>query len=201
MLQAMQYLVQKCVLCELGRRRCIEHDTNFDPHVFSTMSISKFFICGQNPGFHECLKGEPFVGDAGEFFNEIIQKFNLSRKDFYISNSVKCHTSNNVQPNFEQISCCEFILHMEILLLRPKLVITLGAVAFNAFCPNKNMADHLGNIIKSEKFGVSIYPIYHPSPRNMQDPVRKKRFIDDIKTLCELIQNINARKAPIDTDS
>ena len=188
MLMPMSSTVCACSMCHLGRQVCTDHDTTFDPHVFSNCVPSKWMVVGQNPGFKEVLQGEPFVGDAGKNFNERLVKNGLSRDKFYISNIIKCYTKGNEKPNLEEVSACEPILRMELNLLKPKLVIALGAVAFGAFCPDIGLTENLGTIVKSNKFNVQVYPVYHPSPRNLSDPGRLKKFNDDIDVLCELIK-------------
>jgi DNA polymerase len=188
MLYQVSNVVRSCSMCSLGRQLCDEHNTVFDPHVFSTMNPSRLVVVGQNPGFNECLQGRPFVGDAGKFFDEAIVRHGLSRNDFYITNLVKCYTIGNNRPTKEHMVRCESILRMEITLLRPLLVITLGSVAFEAFFHGMTLSEHLGDLMKSDKFDVEVYPMYHPSPRNMQDSVRRAKFIDNINDLCELIK-------------
>jgi uracil-DNA glycosylase family 4 len=94
-LSHVQSFTISCSMCNLGRNPCEEHDTVFDPHVFSTMKASQWMVVGQNPGYNECLQHEPFVGEAGKFFNNQISRGGLSRKDFYISNCVKCLRYNS----------------------------------------------------------------------------------------------------------
>lgn len=186
-------LVRSCNLCSLGKKSCEEQGKIFDPHVFSNLTHSKFMVVGQNPGVNECLGGEPFVGDAGKFFDEQIETGGLERRHFYITNSVKCHSLANEKPTKDQVESCESYLRLEIKILKPKLVITLGSVAFDVFCPDKVMNKHLGDITRSEKFGVNVFPIYHPSPRNMMIESRKNKFIEDISNLCKLVSALSAR--------
>lgn len=177
-----------CTMCSLGRQRCVEHATEFDPHVFSTMVPSRWVVVGQNPGYNECLQHKPFVGEAGKFFNDQLMKHGLHRKHFYISNAVKCHTVGNATPDFEAVRSCEPILRLELMILKPRLVITLGSVPFELFCPEMVYRDNLGSIVRSDRFGVDVYPIYHPSPRNINLPDRREKFIVDIENLCMLIK-------------
>lgn len=188
MLLSLAQTAKLCCLCSLGRKLCTDHDTTFDPHVFSNMKPNRWMVVGQNPGFNEVLKGEPFVGDAGNFFASELKKHGFWRSNFYISNTIKCYTKGNARPTPEEVLACEPILRMEIGLLRPILVVTLGSVAFDIFCSDKRMSDHLGEIVKSGRFGVQVYPIYHPSPRNMAVSERKQKFGEDIKNLCKLIR-------------
>ncbi|MDP1712592.1 MAG: uracil-DNA glycosylase [Candidatus Nanopelagicaceae bacterium] len=193
MLQCLQGVVRCCTLCELGRQNCVERNTEFDPHVFSTMTISKWMVVGQNPGFNECLQHEPFVGDAGKNFNERIQRHGLTRRRFYVSNAVKCHTLGNEQPSPEQVDICSKFLQLEIAILKPTLVVTLGAVPFQAFCPALDYSSSLGKIHHSKRFDVKVFPVYHPSPRNMNDLGRRSKFYKDVETLCKLIQAFEKR--------
>lgn len=184
MLIRLDDLVKVCYMCSLGRKKCVE----YDPHVFSNLVFSRWMVVGQNPGSNECIQHQPFVGDAGKFFDDNIIRNGLKRSDFYITNMVKCYTVENRKPNRDEMSRCESLLKIEVTLLRPFLVICLGAVSFEAFVPGKVLSDSLGNIHHSDKFGVDVYPLYHPSPRNMSDKSRRDRFIYDLDNVCELIK-------------
>jgi DNA polymerase len=179
--------VINCSMCHLGTNTCEFKNTVFDPHVFSNMNASKWVLVGQNPGFNECLQGKPFVGDSGKVFDEEIAKHGVSRDKFYISNLVKCYTTGNSKPLAESQERCEAILRMELTIIRPILVIALGAVSFKAFCPNLNFSENMGKIVKSDKFGVKVFPIYHPSPRNTNLPDRREQFEKSIRLLCKIV--------------
>jgi len=196
-LRPLKAVCKECRMCRLGR---MEHEHNGkplpEPHVFSNMNPTKFMVVGQNPGFNECVKDEPFVGEAGQNFTDAISKFGLSRDAFYITNVVKCHTPDNRKPESDEADTCSAFLRMELKIIRPRFVIALGAVAFEALCPKLAFSASLGKLVKSEKFDVSVYPIYHPSPRNMTDPSRKTRFEEDIRVMCQLITRISSSEAP-----
>lgn len=196
-LRPLKATCKECRMCRLGR---MEHEHNGkplpEPHVFSNMNPTKFMVVGQNPGFNECVKDEPFVGEAGDYFNRTITKFGIQREMFYITNTVKCHTPENRKPDVDESETCQHFLHMEIKTIRPRFVVALGAVAFEALCPKLAFSASLGKLVKSEKFGVSVYPIYHPSPRNMADPGRKTRFEEDIRVMCQLITMISSSGVP-----
>ena len=187
MLSYLRDFTLNCSMCPLGRQKCSEHNEVFDPHVFSNMKQSKFMVVGQNPGFNECKQGEPFVGDAGRFFNECVESNGLSRGDFYISNVVKCHTVGNECPSINHVDICEGILRLEISILKPYLVVTLGALSLGSFCPNLKLSEVVGKLVKSDRFGVNVFPIFHPSPRNMSSEHRRGSFIKCIKLLCKVV--------------
>lgn len=106
-----------------------------------------------------------------------------------------CHTLKNKKPDYEEVQSCKPILMMELGLIKPKAVVTLGAVAFGIFCPGKSLSDNMGKIIKSDEFKVNVFPIYHPSPLNMRDQSRKSQFENDIKLLCRLVLAHRAKHA------
>ena len=192
MLRPLSDACMECSMCRLGRQEHIHNGKKLEqPHVFSNMNPSRFVVVGQNPGFNECEKGEPFVGDAGENFNLEIEKNGLTRDKFYITNALKCHTPENRKPEVDELEACESYLKMELKLLRPLIVVALGASALEVLCPGKKLSDCLGKITHSP-FNVKVYTIYHPSPRNMVDPARKLKFEHDIAMLCALIKRVEA---------
>ncbi|MEM3000672.1 MAG: uracil-DNA glycosylase [Candidatus Nitrosocaldus sp.] len=190
MLRPLRAACKSCTMCNLG---VIDHthlgERIEDYRVFSNMRPSRFVVIGQNPGYNECVQDEPFVGDAGTIFNNEITKHGIDRSMFYITNVVKCHTPDNRKPERDEIEACKPFIMMELKLLKPILVITLGAVAFQVLCPDRQYSDSLGKVVQST-FGVNVYPIYHPSPRNMQHPERRAKFDSDIAALCALIKKL-----------
>jgi len=161
-----------------------------DQHVFSNMLPSRIMVIGQNPGYNECIEDTPFVGDAGKTFNKALKAHGVKRNSLYITNTVKCAKTNNERPSLDEARACEPYLLMEMRIMRPKLVITLGGVAFEQLCPGSRYSDRLGRITKSEKYGVKVFAIYHPSPRNLEDPQRNKDFYRQIELLCGLVKNL-----------
>jgi DNA polymerase len=182
-----------CSMCELGLKGAEKADTVRDPHVLSNMNPSKFMVVGQNPGWNELEKQQPFVGAAGNNFDTEIEKHGVCRDWFYIGNTVRCYTKDNIKPTKRHMDRCEPFLRMEIGLLKPKLVITLGAVAFAQLCPDVEYGPSLKKITKSKKFGVPVFAIYHPSPINFRDGSRRVAFQEQIKVMCELIKAIKAK--------
>ena len=185
-----------CKMCELGWRKAKRDSYEYDPHVFyghdPTYSPPRFMIVGQNPGWNEVKQGKPFVGQSGANFDKELNSTTngviMWRRDvdFYITNVVKCFTEGNKPPTPKQVGRCEPFLRMEIAIIKPKLVIAFGGVAFGALCKEK-YSERIGKITASEKFGVKVFTTYHPSPLNLADPARRKRFSRDIKTICRIM--------------
>jgi len=194
MLRSLRDTCKDCVMCSLGRDFKVVQGTRINPHVFSSMNFSKFMVVGQNPGFNECVQDEPFVGQAGKNFNDEIAKHGLNRKDFYITNIVKCHTDNNDAPKTESIERCTAFLAMELNILMPKFIITLGASSFSYFCPEALYGKALGKMTYSAIADRKIFAIFHPSPLNLAVKERKAAYQKQIALLCKLIKAINQRE-------
>jgi DNA polymerase len=176
-----------CSMCELGLKEAVRDGESRDPHVLSSMTPTRFMIVGQNPGWNEIKQGQPFVGAAGNNFNQEIAKYGLSRSDFYICNTVRCYTDSNAKPTERQKERCSPFLQMEINIIKPLLVITLGETAFSQFCPESKYGDCLKKITKSARYGVSVFAIYHPSPLNFREASRKEAFEDQIRVMAKLV--------------
>lgn len=181
-----------CTMCPLGREMHRDGFRQFDPHVFSNMRDAKIMVVGQNPGVNECMKGEPFVGDAGANFDDALTSNGLIRDRFYITNTVHCHTQDNRAPTPDEIKACSNFIAMEVRILEPVFIITLGSVSFLRLCPNDDYTTSLGSFKKSV-FGINVMPIYHPSPRNLSDEHRRARFLSDMKNMCELVRRLDKK--------
>ena len=77
------------------------------------------------------------------------------------------------------------------MLLRPRLVITLGKFAFNALCPKETYGKALGTVKKTPFGGrkLNVFPIYHPSGMNLSQKARKVKFEKDVALMCKLIKH------------
>lgn len=98
---------------------------------------------GEAPGKNEDLKGEPFVGAAGKFLNEMLESVDMSRDDIYITNIVKYRPPNNRDPEPEEKKVFWPYLLQQLAIITPKVVITLGRHSGQAFLPSLRIsADH-----------------------------------------------------------
>ncbi len=188
MLVPLAQTCRACSMCELGLKVATRGGLGRDPHVFSNMNPKRLMVVGQGPGWDELREGTPFVGEAGENFNIEIIKNGLSRSDFYITNAVRCFIQNNAAPTETHLTRCKTFLAMEINLIKPVIIITLGAVAFGVLCPNVVYQDALGQISTCDEFGVKVYAAYHPSPLNLKDPIRAKAFAHQMAIICQAIK-------------
>jgi len=197
MLALLGEMCHSCQMCVLGEHLQEVRQHKFDPHCWSSMNISKIMVIGQGPGLNECLEGVPFVGDSGKNFNEELARHGLTREPFYVSNTVKCYAPQNRAPTESEVSACMHFLQMEIAILKPVLIVTLGQVAFNRFCPGMTYSTRLGTISRTAGAccfapNMPVFAIYHPSPRNLEVPERNMAFKKQMAVLCALVKKIEA---------
>ncbi|HLE38626.1 MAG TPA: uracil-DNA glycosylase [Acidimicrobiia bacterium] len=84
---------------------------------------------GEAPGSNEDLQGLPFVGAAGKLLDRLLGEIGIKREDVYIANVIKCRPPGNRDPRPEEIDACQDFLRMQLSLVDPRVVVTLGNVA------------------------------------------------------------------------
>lgn len=180
-----------CTMCELGRQEASKDFESRDPHVFSNLNPKRIFIVAQNPGWDEVKNGEPLIGASGKVLNKYIEQNGLSRDDFYICNIVRCWTKENAKPTRDSILACMSFLDMEVRIILPKLIVTAGAAPFEALCPNAIYSESLGKLTHCDRYGIKVFAMYHPSPRNLSVPDRKEAFVKQVSLMCALAKRLN----------
>lgn len=152
--------IRRCDRCPLHRTR-----TQAVPGVGS--AHAEIIFVGEAPGRQEDLKGEPFVGAAGKFLNELLTSIGLSRDEVYITNVVKSRPvsgpppGRNRAPSPDEIVACVPWLTQQLQMIRPRLVVTLGRVALEHFLPGRKIREVHGRPQAVD--GVTVLPLYHPA--------------------------------------
>jgi DNA polymerase len=193
MLRQLSNTCLACTMCELGRKDVERDNIVRDPHVLSNANPTRIVVIGQNPGYEEIKLGTPFVGQSGNNFDKELAKHGIDRSQFYITNTVKCYIDGNAKPNYQQVTRCKPFLMIELALIHPLIVITLGASAFDALCPGAGYQQSLGKITTSEEFQVKVFAVYHPSPLNLADKGRRLDFERQIAILAKLVKKLTAQ--------
>lgn len=179
-----------CRRCSIGGQMV---DDKFLSNVFSNMNISaKYMVVGQNPGSEEAERSEPFVGISGRMFDQLVDEvLGMTRSDFYISNTCRCVTPENRKPTMSEIDNCRSFLDREIKIVNPKLIISLGGPALEQLTGIHGIMKHHGNKIFSPRYGVFVFPLLHPSPLNLNNPLKLEMFIDDLLKLKDFMGEQN----------
>jgi len=129
---------------------------------------AKVMRVGQNPGAEEDKTGMPFVGRAGKFLNKVLAENGIIREELFVTNIVKHVTPKNRKPSPDEIAACAPYLEAHIKTIKPKIVVLMGTVAWQA--PRVE--------------GVEYVETYHPSAAMRFTKIRKK-FEEDFRVLKE----------------
>ncbi len=165
--------------------------------VFGVGSASaEIVFIGEAPGKNEDIKGEPFVGAAGKFLNEMLFEINLKREDIYITNIVKYRPPNNRDPLPEEKSACREWLLAEIKIISPKLIIFLGRHAMNNFFPELQIGAAHGKLLIKKFNGMAtqyFFPLYHPAAA-LYDGSMREVLLADFKKVPKVLKEIAKRE-------
>ena len=150
---------------------------------------SPFMLIGEGPGEQEDKQGLAFVGPAGQLLTKMLAAIQLPRERVYICNVVKCRPPRNRQPNPEEMQACISHLRAQFLLVKPKVILLLGATAVAAVLgPEYRITRCRGQWF--EKRGVWIMATYHPSAL-LRDPAKKKDAWEDLKKVKEKLKELS----------
>ncbi|MGW8169461.1 MAG: uracil-DNA glycosylase [Sulfurovaceae bacterium] len=177
-MQELKKQTKNCHLCELSKYR--------KNVVFGEGNINaKILFVGEAPGSSEDASGKPFVGRSGEILNKIITNvLNISKEDTYITNIVKCHPPKNREPNSIEAHTCLPYLYKQIELIKPKIVVALGSIAYHYLTGDETKMSKIRGIA-IEKDGYTIIPTYHPSYL-LRNPSHKYEAWEDFKKIKQL---------------
>lgn len=147
---------------------------------------AEILFIGEGPGEHEDLQGEPFVGRAGQFLDQMLSIIGLSRRNCYIGNIVKCRPPGNRDPlNVEQDSCADW-LEAQIRLMQPKIIICLGRIAAMKYIdPEFRITKEHGKWYEID--GTLRMAMYHPSAL-LRDPSKRPETFRDLKSLQAMVR-------------
>ncbi len=142
---------------------------------------AKLVFVGEGPGFEEDLQAEPFVGPAGQLLTKIIAAINLTRKQVYICNIVKCRPPGNRNPETDEIDTCFPFLERQIAAIQPDYICALGAIAAQTLLRTNESISKLRGRFHQYK-GVKVIATYHPAYL-LRNPEKKRDVWEDMKML------------------
>lgn len=156
---------KKCNLCST-RTNAVPGEGDYNADIF--------FI-GEAPGEREDIEGIPFCGRSGNLLTQMLNEIGLDRKDIFITNIVKCRPPGNRDPEENEIDSCKPYLKLQIALVKPKIICTLGRYSSSLFVKDKISKIH-GQIFKFGKY--TVIPLYHPAV-GLYNPNMKKVMQED----------------------
>ena len=181
--------IRTCVKCLL----LVKSRTQVVPGVGA--EESKIMFVGEAPGLNEDKQGEPFVGAAGMFLNELLDSINLKREQVFITNVIKCRPPENREPLPYEIQNCRPWLDAQITLIQPKIIVTLGRHAMESFLPGKSISKVHGQAFRQGN--VTFFAMYHPAAALYQQSL-KEAIKNDILKLPGILKEAKQDKAEAD---
>ena len=164
----MRLLREQILIC----RRCRLWQGAKNVVVGEGPANAKIMLVGQNPGEEEDKTGRPFIGRSGKFLNKVLAKNGIGREELFVTNIVKHLTPENRKPLSDEIAACSPYLVEQVNKIRPKIVVLLGTVAWQA--PRIE--------------GIRYVQTVHPSAA-MRFTKMRKRFEEDFAGLAKLLQS------------
>ncbi|MGC2477052.1 MAG: uracil-DNA glycosylase [Candidatus Sulfotelmatobacter sp.] len=183
----------RCKLHQQGRKQIVFGVGN--PHA-------DLMFVGEGPGADEDMQGEPFVGRAGQLLNNMIKAMGIRREDVYIANIVKCRPPGNRTPERDECETCSPFLMRQIAVIKPKVIVALGAVAaknllainapmselrgrFYDFMPSGARSSDPSSSGKSWQ-GAKLAVTYHPAFL-LRDPRQKSEAWKDLQMVMKYL--------------
>jgi DNA polymerase len=141
---------------------------------------AKIIFIGEAPGKREDETGQPFVGPAGKFLDELLSGVGLKREDVYITSILKYRPPNNRDPKTAEKAAFWPYLQAQLEVLGPHLIVTLGRHSLNCFLPDAQISAVHG---KSQPWhGYTLLPLYHPATVLYNSGIRQT-VIDDFAVI------------------
>jgi DNA polymerase len=182
-------LKSECFNC----RKCALWETRHNVVFGVGNERADVMFIGEGPGEQEDLKGEPFVGRAGQLLDDMLKIIYLDRHtSIYIANIVKCRPPRNRDPlNVEQDACIGW-LERQIELVNPRLIVCLGRIAaMRLIKPDFRITKEHGQWF--DMGGRKIMALYHPAAL-LRDPGKRPETFEDLKELERAIARLQTQE-------
>ncbi len=177
-LEAIASVVRECTSCPLckARTNAVPGEGNPDAGLM---------VVGEGPGEQEDRSGRPFVGRAGALLDKILESIETPRPEVFIANVVKCRPPRNRTPLPDERAACLPYLHRQIALVRPRVLMALGATAAEALLGVRRPLGELR--LKVHRFdGIPLVVTYHPAAL-LRNPNWKRPAWDDVRIARQLL--------------
>ena len=147
--------VRVCPKCRLSETR-----TNAVPGEGSPQA--RIMFVGEGPGEKEDQTGRPFVGNAGQLLNKLLEQAGIAREEVFITNIVKCRPPGNRVPLADEVEACNDYLMAQIAIIEPKIICPLGSPSLKTLLdPDLKITQARCKVFR--KNGILYIPLYHPA--------------------------------------
>jgi DNA polymerase len=155
-------------------------------------TAARWLVIGEAPGEQEDLRGEPFVGAAGQLLDKMLLAIDLPRASVFIANILKCRPPGNRDPRPEEVGCCLPYLARQIALLRPALILCVGRIAAQTLLATDTPIGRLrGQVHRFGPLQTPLVVTYHPSYL-LRSPGEKRKAWEDLKFARRTFEELTA---------
>jgi DNA polymerase len=147
---------------------------------------ARLIFVGEGPGADEDVRGEPFVGRAGQLLTKIIEAMQMGRADVYIANIVKCRPPENRTPLPDEVATCSQFLFRQIAAIQPRVIVCLGTPAAQTLLGTRETITRMRGIFR-EVGGIKVMPTFHPAYL-LRNPAAKREVWEDMKQVMAALQ-------------
>lgn len=170
----------RCKLSTLGRKQVVNSTGNFN---------ARLMFAGEAPGADEDEQGFPFVGRAGKLLTDIMMAIGFSREDVFIGNINRCRPPGNRAPEPDETAACKPFLKREVAVVRPNVIVVLGATAAQNLLETKVPIGKLRGRFH-DYLGVKVMPTFHPAYL-LRDPHKKREVWEDMKLVRDYLSSLD----------
>jgi len=168
-LEALATQIRTCVQCPL-------HATRTKAVPGEGSPSARVMLIGEAPGREEDQRGQPFVGAAGRFLDEVLAGSGVDRRALFITNTVKCRPENNRPPRKREVdTCTSLYLFEQIELINPALIMLLGSVATKKLLGVNSVNEVRGRVIEhnNRKYLAGYHPAASFYREDMAENIRQ----------------------------
>lgn len=179
------YNCRRCTLCHSRSKIVVDRG---NPQA-------AIMIISERPGDNEDRVGKPFVGRAGELLDKMLSAIDLdSNRHVLITNVVRCKPEVDRSPSRDEVDACFPFMEKQIALVRPSVILLLGAVAVKWFAPERTdikMEEEAGSFFTVPRFpGIRFMAMYNPAFL-LRDPRKKVDTWEHLRTLRKYLRDEN----------
>jgi DNA polymerase len=156
---------------------------------------AELLVIGEAPGADEDVRGEPFVGRAGQLLDSMLRALGSPRETVYIANILKCRPPGNRDPSTEEVACCLPYLRQQIDLVQPRLLLAVGRIAAqNLLATDTPIGKLRGRVHEFGAAGTPVIVTYHPAYL-LRSPGEKRKAWGDLKFVRDELRRRRAAAA------
>jgi DNA polymerase len=191
-LDAMRNAAISCRRCPLWRDATQTVFGNGPPDA-------ELMFVGEQPGDQEDIAGKAFVGPAGKVFDAILTDAGIDRQKTYVTNAVKHFKFEprgkrriHSRPNAGEVQACRWWLDKELALVKPRLVVALGATAALSLLGKSIVVKKMRGEMVEREDGLRVFLTIHPSfilriPDEAEKEAERRRFLNDMQAVKKLM--------------